>query len=101
MPSIAAELKTLRQQVEKLQVEVAGRESLGSMVVWDEQNQSYVNQKGTQVREDFSGLIVHLTSDLSPLVGTEEIDNVDRRLSQNEFEELRLQIIRELSDSAS
>lgn len=83
MPSIAAELKTLRQQVEKLQVEVAGRESLGSMVVWDEQNQSSVNQ----ISDSFSGLVIHLTHEPSPLAGTESSQSIG--LSQNEFDQLK------------
>ena len=67
MPSINAQLKDLRQQVEALQVEVAGRQHISSMVIWDEQKQSSVNQESLTKAEQFNGLIVHLTPERSPL----------------------------------
>lgn len=91
MASVAAQLKDLRQQLEKLQVEVAGRQSIGAMVVWDEQNESSVNQ----ISETFSGLIVHLTPELSPLAGT--VDGVP----QNEFTALKADIVRSLARQAA
>ena len=87
MASVAAQLKDLRQQLEKLQVEVAGRQSIGAMVVWDGQNESSVNQ----IPDDFSGLIVHLTPEPSPRAGTVE------GISQTEFEALKADLRRELS----
>jgi hypothetical protein len=89
MASVAAQLKDLRQQVEKLQIEVAGRQSIGAMVVWDEQNESSVNQ----VPAEFCGLVVHLTPALSPQVGTVDVIG----LNQNEFTALKKQLARELS----
>ena len=69
MRSISAQLKDLREKVEALQVEVevAGRQHISSMVIWDEQKQASVNQKSSRQQEDFSGLIVHLTPEPSPL----------------------------------
>ena len=67
MASVATQLKDLRQQVEALQVEVAGRQHISSMVIWDEQKQPSVNQKSPTKAEQFNGLIVHLTSERSPL----------------------------------
>lgn len=93
MPSLASDLKLLRQQVEKLQVEVAGRKSIGSIVVWDEQNQSSVNQETSRRQEDFNGLVIHLTHELSPLEGTV------KGLNQNEFEALKEQIRESLAAS--
>jgi hypothetical protein len=87
MASVATQLKDLRQQLEKLQVEVAGRQTIGAMVVWDEQNESSVNQ----ISDGFSGLIVHLTPELSPQAGTVE------GISQTEFEALKADLRRELS----
>lgn len=85
--SVVSDLKALRLQVEKLQVEVAGRKAISSMVVWDEQNQSSVDSETTRIREDFNGLIVHLTPEPSPQEGTV------KRLSQNEYETLKQQIL--------
>jgi len=89
MGSITADLKQLRQQLEKLQVEVAGQQSISAMVVWDVQNESSVNQ----IPEGFSGLVVHLTPELSPAVGTSATAGLD----QNEFNALKEQLARELS----
>ena len=91
MASVAAQLKELRQQVEKLQVEVAGRQSIGAMAVWDGQNESSVNQIG----ETFSGLVVHLTPELSPQAGTV------KGISQNEFTALKADIVRSLARQAA
>jgi hypothetical protein len=91
MASVAAQLKELRQQVEKLQVEVAGRQSIGAMVVWDGQNESSVNQ----ISDQFSGLIVHLTPELSPLAGT--VDGI----GQNALNELKAQIRESLAGQSS
>ena len=73
--AISTDLKQLRLQVEKLQVEVDGRRSIGSRVVWDQQNESSVN-------EEFSGLVVHLSE-----------ENHTTGISQNEFETLKQQIL--------
>ena len=89
MASLAADLKALRQQVEKLQVEVAGRQALGAMVIWDGQNESSVNQ----IPENFSGLVVHLTPEVSPQEGT--VDG----LSNVEFEALKEQLRESLRES--
>ena len=70
MPSINAELKELRSKVEALQVEVAGRQNISSMAIWDEQNLSSVNQESPTKAEQFNGLIVHLTSERSLLKET-------------------------------
>jgi hypothetical protein len=86
MASVATQLKDLRQQLEKLQVEVAGRESIGAMVIWDEQNESSVNQ----IPESFSGLIVHLTPELSPQVGTGD------GISDDAYAALKARLLREL-----
>ena len=96
MPSVAAQLKDLRQKVEALQVEVAGRQHITSMVIWDEQNQPYVNQKTSRLQEDFSGLIIHLTPELSSSSRTVKDDG----LSQNDFTELKKAIARSLDQSA-
>ena len=96
MPSVAAQLKDLRQKVEALQVEVAGRQHITSMVIWDEHNQSSVNQKSSRLQEDFSGLVVHLTPELSSSSRTVKDDG----LSQNEFIELKEAIARSLDQSA-
>ena len=37
------ELTKLREQVQRLQVEVNGRKAISAMVVWDGQNESSVN----------------------------------------------------------
>ena len=85
MPSINAELKELRSKVEALQVEVAGRQNISSMVIWDEQNESSVNQEAS---ETFSGLIVHLTP-----------ESTSAGLTNLEFEQLRKEIVRSLDSS--
>lgn len=87
MPSIAADLKLLRQQVERLQVEVAGRQSIGAVVIWDEQNESSVNSETSCLREGFHGLVVHLTPEPSPLEGTVE------GVSQNDLESLKAALV--------
>ena len=85
MPSLAADLKLLRLEVEKLQVEVAGRQSISAMVIWDGQNESSVNQ---EVSEIFSGLIIHLTP-----------ESTSAGLTNLEFEQLRKEIVRSLDSS--
>ena len=80
--SIYVQLRELRQQVENLQVEVAGQKSIGSIVVWDGQNESSVNQ---EVSEIFSGLIVHLTP-----------ESISAGLPSAEFEQLRKEIVESL-----
>ena len=92
MASIASELRDLRLKVEALQVEVAGRQSVDSMVVWVGQNLSSVNPKSDAMAENFSGLIVHLTPDLSQPEGTAN----DVGLSENDFNELKKAIARSL-----
>ena len=88
--SVATELRDLRQQVERLQIEVAGRQSIGVMVVWDGQNESSVNQENFPQAGTFDGLIVHLTVEPSPPQGTVV------GISQNEFEALKQQLALEL-----
>ena len=83
--SIYVQLRELRQQVENLQVEVAGQKSIGSIVVWDGQNESSVNQK---VSESFSGLIVHLTP---------ESEGIE--LTSLEYKQLKQEIVRALDSS--
>lgn len=87
MATVATQLKDLRLQLEKLQIEVSGREFIGSMIVWDEQNESSVNH----ISEDFGGLIVHLTRDMSPPLGT------PRGVSKSQLELLKCQLKNELS----
>ncbi len=89
MQSLASELKQLRLKVENLEVEVAGQKSIGSIVVWDGQNKDYVNQ----ISEQFNGLIIHLTTEVSPSTGAAKCQ---KGMSQNEFKELRRQIIESL-----
>ena len=86
MVSITAELKTLRLQIEQLQAEAVGRKRLSSMATWDGQNRDSVNQ----IPETFSGLIVHLTDDV-PSSG--DTVNVKKGMDQNEFDELKKQIL--------
>lgn len=86
MTSITAELKTLRQQVERLQAEAAGRKQLSSVITWNEQNADSVNT----VSENFSGLVVHLTPDVP---GNGDTTEGQKNLSQNEFNELKKQIL--------
>ena len=95
MASLAADLKSLRLQVERLQVEVSGRQSLDAVVIWDGQNEDYVNQKTSRMQEDWNGLVVHLTPELSSSKGT--VDGLNRV----EFEELKQQIVRALDPQAS
>ena len=87
--NLKTELRELRKQVERLQVEVNGRESISAMVVWDGHNGDYVSP----VPNDFSGLVVHLTPDMSPAVGT----NYGEGISENEFTQLKEQLRREFS----
>ena len=98
MPSVHAQLKDLRQKVEALQVEVSGRQHISSMVVWEEQNRSYVNQEGTTSDDDFSGLIVHLTQEVS--TPEETVEGKDG-MSQNDFKILKEEIVRQLAQSTS
>lgn len=91
MASFTADLRQLRLQVERLQVEVAGQKAISAMVVWDGQNESSVNQ----IPDDFSGLIVHLTPEMSPQVGTV------KSISQNELQDLKKQIRESLGTSPS
>lgn len=94
MASLATDLKWIRQKAEYAQAEVAGRQSLGSMVIWDGQNESSVDSEASRLREDFSGLVVHLTPDLSPGVGTES--DRDDGLDQNDFSALKAEIVEAL-----
>ena len=87
MASVTSDLKLLRQQVESLQAEVAGRKAIGAMVVWDKQNDDSVNQKEELVEESFNGLIVHLS--LEP-----------DGLAHNEFIKLREEIRDSLAASS-
>ena len=48
MASVDAELKTIRQQVERLQAEAVGLKQLSSTTVWEEQNNCYVKNKRDQ-----------------------------------------------------
>ena len=93
MTSVTTQLRDLRLKVEALQVEVAGRQHISSMVVWEEQNASSVNGKTSRMQEDFSGLVIHLMPDASPVEGTESPET----LSQNEFNELKQQLLNERS----
>ena len=91
MPSVATDLKWIRQQLEAAQVEVAGRQTIGAMVIWDEQNESSVNQQNFPNSGSFNGLIVHLMPEPSPQAATVE------GISQTEFEALKADLRRELS----
>lgn len=95
MASLAADLKSLRLQVERLQVEVSGRQSLNAMVIWDGHNESSVNQKTSRMQEDWNGLVVHLTPELSSSKGT--VEGINRL----EFEALKQEIVRTLDPQAS
>ena len=95
MASVAADLKQLRLQVERLQVEVAGQKAISAMVVWDGQNESSVNQKTSRRQEEFNGLIVHLTLEPSTPEGTV------KSISQNELQDLKKQIRESLGSSPS
>lgn len=98
MPSVSAQLKDLRQKVEALQVEVAGRQHITSMVIWDKQNQSSVNQNYPAKAEQFDGLIVHLTHELSTPEGTERLSNKEPLgVSKIEFDEIRDRLLNDLS----
>ena len=92
--SITTELKQLRQQVEKLQIEVNGRQSISSRIVWDPQNESSVNQETSRRQEEFNGLIIHLTPETSRKCAT-------KSMSRIEFEALKAQIRGELDQSDS
>ena len=85
----------MKEQLEKLQVEVAGRKTIGAMVVWDGQNDSSVNQKTSRRQEEFNGLIVHLTPEPSTPEGTV------KSISQNELQDLKKQIRESLGSSPS
>lgn len=90
MASLAADLKSLRLQVERLQVEVSGRQSLDAMVIWDGHNEDYVNQKTSSMQEDWNGLVVHLTPEVSSSKRTVE------GLNRLEFEALKQEIVQAL-----
>ena len=92
--AISTDLKQLRQQVEKLQVEVDGRRRVGSMVIWDEQNRSSVNEKTSRMQEEFSGLVVHLTPETHSHFAS-------MGLGQTEFEKLKAEIREQLDQSSS
>jgi len=94
MASVTAQLKDLRQQLEKLQAEVAGRQSISAMVVWDGQNESSVNQENPNSGA-FQGLVIHLTPEPSLQEGTVA------GLDQNAFNELKAQIRESLAASPS
>ena len=97
MASVAAQLRELRLQVEKLQVEVKGRQEISAMVVWDGQKQSSVNSETSRQQEDFSGLVVHLTPEVSAPVETlDEAKSETSGLDQNEFNALKEAIVRSL-----
>jgi hypothetical protein len=92
--SVATELRDLRQQVEKLQIEVAGRQSIGVMVVWDGQNESSVNQENFPNAGTFNGLVVHLTNEPSPLEGTPGATSAG--ISEDAYVALKARLLREL-----
>ena len=96
MSKFATDLKWIRQQLEHAQAVTDGQKSLGAKVVWDEQKQSSVNQKTSRLQKDFSGLVIHLTPELSSSSRTVKDDG----LSQNEFIELKKVIARSLDQSA-
>lgn len=73
MASVTSDLKLLRQQVESLQAEVAGRKAIGAMIVWDKQNDDSVNQQKELIGESFNGLIVHLSPEPDGLAHNEFI----------------------------
>lgn len=73
MASVTADLRQLRQQVERLQQEVEGRQTLAAEVVWTEDPDC--------VPSSWSGLVVHLTPD---------------GLCQNEFASLKESLVRNL-----
>ena len=91
MPSVAAELKGLRCQIEQITAELSSRERIGARIIWD--------QEGLEMSPDdldgFSGLIVHLTPELS--------DSAARPsgLSDDEFRSLKASIVRTLDSSTS
>lgn len=99
MPSLAADLKQLRQEVEKLQVEVAGRQSISAMVVWDGQNESYVNEETNPISGTFSGLVIHLTPE--PSTQERTVSCQGEMLSNLEFKQLREEIVRSLDSPTS
>ena len=88
MPSVAVQMKELRQQVERLQVEVAGQLSINSMVVWEEENKSSVNQTDATLADTFTGLVIHLKPYIFPTIGTTE-DGQSGGLSENNFRRLK------------
>ena len=85
MANLTADLKWIRQQVERAQAEAAGRLKLGAITRW-EQKEDYVNQ----FSEDFTGLVVHLTID-DPIAG--DTFNGKKNMSQTEYDELKRQIL--------
>ena len=85
MPSIPSQLKDLRLKVEALQVEFAGRQHISSMVVWEEQNASSAYGKTSRIQENFSGLVIHLMPDISPV----KVTKLPVILSKYEFNELK------------
>lgn len=95
MASLTADLKWIRQQAAAAQVEMAGRQAIGSMVVWDGQNESSVHSGDFPNSGSFSGLIVHLTPDLSPPLGTGSTGGI----SQTDFSALKAEIVEALVGS--
>ena len=87
--TVQADLKILRQQLERLQVEVNGRKALGAITVWDGQKTDSVNS----IPDDFNGLVVHLEPDASPSVETQTIRK--QGVSQNELAAIKEAIVRQ------
>ena len=90
MSKFITDLKWIRQQVERAQAVTDGQKTLGAKVVWDEQKQDYVNQ----IPVNFTGLVVHLSSEMSPTTGTQNGET--EGIGQNEFEALKREIIESL-----
>ena len=99
MPSLAADLKLLRLEVEKLQVEVAGRQSISAMVIWDGQNESSVNDELNPNSGTFSGLVIHLTPE--PSTQERTVNCQEEGLTNLEFKQLREEIVRSLDSPTS
>tara|TARA_B100001057_G_C22404163_1_gene777071 strand:- start:180 stop:479 length:300 start_codon:yes stop_codon:yes gene_type:complete len=95
MSKFTTDLKWIRQQVERAQAVTDGQKSLGAKVVWDEQKQDYVNQ----IPVNFTGLVVHLSSEMSPAMGTKNSET--EGIGQNEFEALKREIIESLDTPTS
>ena len=104
MSKFTADLKWIRQQVERAQAVTDGQKSLDAMVLWNEQNESSVNQKTSRMQEEFVGLVVHLTPEPSPtevtLISTSGVSEQDT-LSQNDVESLKRGIVRSLDSRSS